>query len=128
MLACIVANQRLVKAFTHADLVDSDSFFANRMESDEEQSRVRVARVVKTSAHRSRLRCAGTETVGRRRSVRSHAVGARGGADMRIFKKDCCKPAMPSRASCRGSSWENLGLNVNCFTRAIDAGNYAACG
>jgi hypothetical protein len=23
---------------------------------------------------------------------------------------------------------KNLGLNVNCFTRAMNAGNYAACG
>jgi len=35
------------------------------MESDGEQSRVCVARGVKTPAHRSRLRGAGTETVGR---------------------------------------------------------------
>jgi hypothetical protein len=99
------------------------------MEWDGEQSRVCVARRQNTRLTDNRDFAARVP----KPSVASFSEIPRGGrlrrrGHARIFQKACRKPAMPSRASCRGSSPENLGLNVNCFTRAMNAGNYAACG
>jgi hypothetical protein len=56
-------------------------------------------------------------------------VGARGGADMRaFFRKLAGSPRFRRGLPVVAPLGKNLGLNVNYLTRAMDTGNYAACG